>query len=152
MVPDLSISPVSQACNFIESSHLLKENHTVCLEEMEEKYKNRESRPEDLQLISELKDLIAERDQLIKKLIEDKKFYQLELVNRETNYNKVFNASPNVGVINPLVKVCSMDFIFPFQIGLCFVLPTLLRLMLHQWLHQIHNARSGLPGTSHSER
>nr|XP_038033165.1 protein FAM184A isoform X7 [Anas platyrhynchos] len=79
-------------------------NQQISLEEMEEKYKNRESRPEDLQLISELKDLIAERDQLIKKLIEDKKFYQLELVNRETNYNKVFNASPNVGVINPLVK------------------------------------------------
>ncbi|KAK4824664.1 hypothetical protein QYF61_017037 [Mycteria americana] len=36
--------------------------------------------------------------------MEDKKFYQLELVNRETNYNKMFNASPNVGVINPLVK------------------------------------------------
>uniref|UniRef100_A0A8B9B7N6 Family with sequence similarity 184 member A n=1 Tax=Anser brachyrhynchus TaxID=132585 RepID=A0A8B9B7N6_9AVES len=82
-------------------------NQQISLEEMEEKYKNRESRPEDLQLISELKDLIAERDQLIKKLIEDKKFYQLELVNRETNYNKVFNASPNVGVINPLVKVIS---------------------------------------------
>ncbi|XP_010211256.1 PREDICTED: protein FAM184A isoform X1 [Tinamus guttatus] len=79
-------------------------NQQISLEEMEEKYKSRESRPEDLQLISELKDLIAERDQLIKKLIEDKKFYQLELVNRETNYNKVFNASPNVGVINPLVK------------------------------------------------
>ncbi|KAM6355292.1 protein FAM184A isoform 2-T2 [Podargus strigoides] len=79
-------------------------NQQISLEEIEEKYKNRESRPEDLQLISELKDLIAERDQLIKKLIEDKKFYQLELVNRETNYNKIFNASPNVGVINPLVK------------------------------------------------
>ncbi|KAM4904056.1 protein FAM184A isoform 2-T2 [Sylvia borin] len=79
-------------------------NQQISLEEMEEKYKNRESRPEDLQLISELKDLIAERDQLIKKLIEDKKFYQLELVNRETNYNKMFNASPNVGVINPFVK------------------------------------------------
>ncbi|XP_074675346.1 protein FAM184A isoform X7 [Strix aluco] len=79
-------------------------NQQISLEEMEEKYKNRESRPEDLQLISELKDLIAERDQLIKKLIEDKKFCQLELVNRETNYNKMFNASPNVGVINPLVK------------------------------------------------
>ncbi|KAM9382120.1 protein FAM184A isoform 2-T2 [Phaethornis superciliosus] len=79
-------------------------NQQISLEEMEEKYQNRESRPEDLQLISELKDLIAERDQLIKKLIEDKKFYQLELVNRETNYNKIFNASPNVGVINPLVK------------------------------------------------
>ncbi|XP_044866415.1 protein FAM184A isoform X2 [Mauremys mutica] len=79
-------------------------NQQISLEEMEEKYQNRESRPEDLQLISELKDLIAERDQLIKKLIDDKKFYQLELVNRETNFNKVFNASPNVGVINPLVK------------------------------------------------
>lgn len=38
-------------------------------------------------------------------LQDDKKFYQLELVNRETNFNKVFNASPNVGVINPLIKV-----------------------------------------------
>ncbi|XP_030412061.1 protein FAM184A isoform X4 [Gopherus evgoodei] len=79
-------------------------NQQISLEEMEEKYQNRESRREDLQLIAELKDLIAERDQLIKKLIDDKKFYQLELVNRETNFNKVFNASPNVGVINPLVK------------------------------------------------
>ncbi|KAM4042369.1 protein FAM184A isoform 1-T2 [Anomaloglossus baeobatrachus] len=79
-------------------------NQQIRLSEMEEKYQNRESRPEDLQVISELKDMVAERDQLIKKLIEDKKFYQLELVNRETNFNKVFNASPNVGVINPLVK------------------------------------------------
>ncbi|XP_018419333.1 PREDICTED: protein FAM184A isoform X3 [Nanorana parkeri] len=79
-------------------------NQQIRLTEMEEKYQNRESRPEDLQVISELKDMVAERDQLIKKLIEDKKFYQLELVNRETNFNKVFNASPNVGVINPLVK------------------------------------------------
>ncbi|XP_077157034.1 protein FAM184A isoform X4 [Paroedura picta] len=79
-------------------------NQQISLEEMEEKYQNRESKPEDLQLIAELKDLISERDQLIKKLIDDKKFYQLELVNRETNFNKVFNASPNVGVINPLVK------------------------------------------------
>ncbi|XP_075059094.1 protein FAM184A isoform X3 [Mixophyes fleayi] len=79
-------------------------NQQIRLTEMEEKYQNRESRPEDLQVISDLKDMVAERDQLIKKLIEDKKFYQLELVNRETNFNKVFNASPNVGVINPLVK------------------------------------------------
>ncbi|XP_073432026.1 protein FAM184A isoform X3 [Dendrobates tinctorius] len=79
-------------------------NQQIRLSEMEEKYQNRESRPEDMQIISELKDMVAERDQLIKKLIEDKKFYQLELVNRETNFNKVFNASPNVGVINPLVK------------------------------------------------
>nr|XP_020657826.1 protein FAM184A isoform X4 [Pogona vitticeps] len=96
--------------DFNKTQELLKEINSalqVSLEEMEEKYQNRESRPEDLQLIAELKDLIAERDQLIKKLIDDKKFYQLELVNRETNFNKVFNASPNVGVINPLVKPSS---------------------------------------------
>lgn len=38
-------------------------------------------------------------------LQDDKKFYQLELVNRETGFGKVFNASANVGVINPLIKV-----------------------------------------------
>ncbi|XP_026522044.1 protein FAM184A [Notechis scutatus] len=106
----------SMLADFNKTQELLKEINSAlqvstehqtkyaCLEEMEDKYQNREPRPEDLQLIAELKDLIAERDQLIKKLIDDKKFYQLELVNRETNFNKVFNASPNVGVINPLVK------------------------------------------------
>uniref|UniRef100_A0A6I8NMB5 Family with sequence similarity 184 member A n=1 Tax=Ornithorhynchus anatinus TaxID=9258 RepID=A0A6I8NMB5_ORNAN len=93
--------------DFNKTQELLKEINSalqISLEEMEEKYQNRDSRPEDLQIIAELKDLLAERDQLIKKLIDDKKFYQLELVNRETNFNKVFNTSPNVGVINPLVK------------------------------------------------
>ncbi|XP_053193403.1 protein FAM184A-like [Scomber japonicus] len=74
------------------------------LEGTEEKFRNRESRPEDLQIIAELKDMVSERESLVKKLVDDKKFYQLELVNRETNFNKVFNASPNVGVINPLIK------------------------------------------------
>lgn len=36
---------------------------------MEEKYLMRESRPEDLQMIAELKSLLTERDQVIKKLI-----------------------------------------------------------------------------------
>ena len=40
---------------------------------------------------------------------EEKKFFQMELVNRETNFNKVFSASPNVGVLNPLdAKVCEL--------------------------------------------
>lgn len=30
------------------------------------------------------------------------KFFKLELINRENNYNKVFNANPNVGIMNPL--------------------------------------------------
>lgn len=37
----------------------------------------------------------------------EKKVYELELVNREKNYNQVFNARPQVGVLDPLqIKVC----------------------------------------------
>ena len=32
----------------------------------------------------------------------EKRFYQLELVNREQNYNKIFNANPIIGVLDPL--------------------------------------------------
>ncbi|TEA30354.1 hypothetical protein DBR06_SOUSAS17110009 [Sousa chinensis] len=93
--------------DFNKTNELLKEINAalqVSLEEMEEKYLMRESKPEDLQMIGELKAMLTERDQVIKKLMEDNKFYQLELVNRETNFNKVFNSSPTVGVINPLTK------------------------------------------------
>ena len=38
-------------------------------------------------------------------LQDDKKYYELELVNRETNFNKMFSAAPNVGVLNPLNAV-----------------------------------------------
>lgn len=36
---------------------------------MEEKYLMRESKPEDIQMIAELKSLLSERDRVIKKLI-----------------------------------------------------------------------------------
>lgn len=106
----------------------------VCLcrlDGTEDKFRNRESRQEDLQRIADLREMVAERESLVKKLVvsgrsvlraftrsshtrfyiltllfqDDKKFYQLELVNRDTSFNKVFNTSPNVGVINPLIKV-----------------------------------------------
>ena len=32
----------------------------------------------------------------------DKRVYQMELVNREQNYNKLFSANPMVGVLDPL--------------------------------------------------
>ncbi|XP_008322911.1 protein FAM184A [Cynoglossus semilaevis] len=76
----------------------------ILLEGTEEKLRHRESRPEDLHLIAELREMVTEREALVKKLVDDKKFYQLELVNRETGFNKVFTSSANVGVINPLIK------------------------------------------------
>ncbi|XP_072299635.1 protein FAM184A isoform X2 [Eucyclogobius newberryi] len=93
--------------DFNKAQEVLKDKISalqILLEATEDKFRNRESRPEDLQIIAELKDMVTERESLVKKLVDDKKFYQLELVNRETNFNKVFNASPNVGVINPLIK------------------------------------------------
>ncbi|KAK9531261.1 hypothetical protein VZT92_010696 [Zoarces viviparus] len=93
--------------DFNKAQEVLKDKISalqILLEGTEDKFRNRESRHEDLQVIAELKDMVSERESLVKKLVDDKKFYQLELVNRETNFNKVFNASPNVGVINPLIK------------------------------------------------
>uniref|UniRef100_A0A673WYV8 Family with sequence similarity 184 member Aa n=1 Tax=Salmo trutta TaxID=8032 RepID=A0A673WYV8_SALTR len=94
--------------DFNKAQELLKDKISalqILLEGTEDKFRNRESRHEDLQVIAELKDMVTEREALVKKLVDDKKFYQLELVNRETGFNKVFNTSPNVGVINPLIKV-----------------------------------------------
>ncbi|KAK1793134.1 hypothetical protein P4O66_011540, partial [Electrophorus voltai] len=120
--------------DFNKAQELLKDKISalqILLEGTEEKFRNRESRSEDLQTIAELREMVVERETLVKKLVvsirlrglwtcrghrlhftpsgspvfqDDKKFYQLELVNRETSFSKVFNTNPNVGVINPLVK------------------------------------------------
>uniref|UniRef100_A0A8C6Q216 Family with sequence similarity 184 member Aa n=1 Tax=Nothobranchius furzeri TaxID=105023 RepID=A0A8C6Q216_NOTFU len=97
--------------DFNKAQEVLKDKISalqILLEGTEEKLRNRESRPEDLHIIAELREMVTEREALVKKLVDDKKFYQLELVNRETGFNKVFNSSANVGVINPLIKVRSL--------------------------------------------
>ena len=33
---------------------------------------------------------------------DEKRRFQMELMNRETNFNKMFNANPQVGLLNPL--------------------------------------------------
>ncbi|XP_038575631.1 protein FAM184A-like isoform X4 [Micropterus salmoides] len=94
--------------DFNKAQEVLKDKISalqILLEGTEEKLRNRESRPEDLHVIAELREMVTEREALVKKLVDDKKFYQLELVNRETGFNKVFNSSANVGVINPLIKL-----------------------------------------------
>ncbi|KAA0710964.1 Protein FAM184A [Triplophysa tibetana] len=93
--------------DFNKAQELLKDKISalqILLEGTEDKFRNRESRPEDLQVIADLREMVCERESLVKKLVDDKKFYQLELVNREPGFNKVFNTNPNVGVINPLIK------------------------------------------------
>uniref|UniRef100_G3PN53 Protein FAM184A/B N-terminal domain-containing protein n=1 Tax=Gasterosteus aculeatus aculeatus TaxID=481459 RepID=G3PN53_GASAC len=97
--------------DFNKAQEVLKDKITalqILLEGTEEKLRHRESRPEDLHVIAELREMVTEREALVKKLVDDKKFYQLELVNRETGFSKVFNSSANVGVINPLIKVSDL--------------------------------------------
>lgn len=72
------------------------------LEEMNSRYQQRESRDEDIEMIQSLKFGLQAKGETLKKLEEEKKYFQMELVNRETNFNKVFNNAPNIGVINPL--------------------------------------------------
>ncbi|CAG5933050.1 unnamed protein product [Menidia menidia] len=101
--------------DFNKAQEVLKDKISalqILLEGTEEKLRNRESRPEDLHVIAELREMVTEREALVKKLVDDKKFYQLELVNRETGFNKVFNSSANVGVINPLIK-SALRFVSP---------------------------------------
>lgn len=91
---------------------------------MKIKYSNREPRPEDLDQIRQWKNIASEQEVRIKEIMvsklywiilltlilciqAEKRFYQLELVNREQNYNKIFNANPIIGVLDPLqAKVC----------------------------------------------
>lgn len=49
--------------------HLMNMSLLLRLEGTEDKFRNRESRPEDLQTIAELKDMVAERESLVKKLV-----------------------------------------------------------------------------------
>ena len=53
-------------------------------------------------LIAKLQQEVQVKDEALKKAYEDMKFYKLELLNREENYNKMFGASPTVGVLNPI--------------------------------------------------
>lgn len=42
------------------------------------------------------------KEEEMKKANEQLRLYRLELVNRENNYNKMFNANPNVGTLDPI--------------------------------------------------
>merc|ERR1711892_1143322 len=90
---------------FNQAQELLKTKiHEIAAErdELDEKYRNRESRPEDLEKIKHIGFMLNERERQMAKLEEDMRYYQLELVNREQNYNAMFSSNPQVGLLNPL--------------------------------------------------
>lgn len=75
-------------------------------------FEQRPSRVEDLETMKLLKREINIRDEEINKMNDKMKFFKLELINREQNYNKIFNANPHIGVLNPLEnKVKTFKFL-----------------------------------------
>lgn len=60
---------------------------------------SRESRPEDIQRIAALEREIKKMEALVKQTQEEMKYFKLELLNREENFNKTFGRSPNTGVM-----------------------------------------------------
>jgi hypothetical protein len=72
------------------------------LDEMHVRYKNRESRQEDLRMIEELERQMVDKDKLVEKTKEEMLYFKREMLNREESYNTKFNAAPNVGVMNVL--------------------------------------------------
>lgn len=81
-----------------EKAHGIQERY----DELNQLFEQRPSRPEDLEMIQNLQEDNMIKTEELKKAIEDLKVYKLELINREDNYNKMFNAAPMVGVMNPL--------------------------------------------------
>lgn len=75
---------------------------TFLLEDVEEKFLKRPSREEDVAKLNDLTQKLFQTELECRRLSEERKHYRLELVNREENFNKVFNTSPNVGYINPI--------------------------------------------------
>jgi len=70
----------------------------------QEKFAARPARSEDLQEIKTLNFQVSEQKTQLEKMSGQLQNLKMELMNREENYNRVFNAAPKVGIFNPLKK------------------------------------------------
>uniref|UniRef100_A0A669P4X9 Family with sequence similarity 184 member B n=1 Tax=Phasianus colchicus TaxID=9054 RepID=A0A669P4X9_PHACC len=62
------------------------------------------SRPEDIHLISCLQDKLSEREEIIKQLVEGRKFQHSLLASTESYRNRSFSFTPNPGCLTPMKK------------------------------------------------
>jgi chromosome segregation ATPase len=79
------------------------------IEELRMQLSTQVSRPDDVAQIDFLTGELCEKNDTIAKLFTQLKHYQGELVNRESAYNKTFNARPNVGVLNVIERKVKRD-------------------------------------------
>lgn len=69
---------------------------------LQTRYRNRESRSEDLQRIQQLEEEMISKDRLVEQTKQEMLYFKREMLNREECYNQKFNRTPNVGVMNVL--------------------------------------------------
>ncbi|XP_078092964.1 protein FAM184B-like [Mustelus asterias] len=74
------------------------------VKEMEEKSRKHDSKPEDLHHINKLQDKLSERDQVIKRLLDERRFQQMAMANSESNISRSFARSPHTGSFTPTMK------------------------------------------------
>ncbi|KAI1887758.1 hypothetical protein AGOR_G00193650 [Albula goreensis] len=80
------------------------------LREKEEKCKRRESRIEDLQVIGMLQDKLSERDQVIKRLVEERHhLHQHPLVASDSSTLKTYENRPQPGSLTPTLRKKKME-------------------------------------------
>ena len=65
------------------------------IKKWKEKWSQRGPRSEDKEKMSEMADIIKQKDSTIDALVKDKRFYQEELANRDRNYTKIFAGNGN---------------------------------------------------------
>ncbi|KAH6571148.1 hypothetical protein BASA62_004030 [Batrachochytrium salamandrivorans] len=91
--------------NFEKAKSFLKKQiftQATQLQEAETKYINREPRDVDVLTISDLKKNIDEHKSKIASQLVELDHFRREMNNREENFNRIFNKSPIVGVIQPM--------------------------------------------------
>ena len=84
---------------FSEVQKQMKDKHHQLqskIAELEYRYANRESRDEDIEKINALIADLTAKDEALLRAHNELRWYKLELVNREENYNKVFGRKPTV--------------------------------------------------------
>ncbi|TPX60037.1 hypothetical protein PhCBS80983_g02046 [Powellomyces hirtus] len=72
------------------------------LQDADTKYINREPRDVDLKQIEELEGHLEQGKQIMSALMEELEHYKRELNNREANFNKIFNKTPIVGMMQTM--------------------------------------------------
>ena len=70
-------------------------------DELKMLFDERPSKEEDMRLIQKLQAALERYEEDLKRAWQEMKFYKLELINREKSYNQMFNANPNIGILDP---------------------------------------------------